>query len=94
MGHLVNITTEGIMLISEKPIQTGKVYKLKMMLPRKILDYEEIVFEAKSIWCDNDINPAFYDTGFRMINVSPQDVEVIDNLIQNFLFQDWLEILK
>ena len=31
IGHLVDITAEGIMLISEDPIETDNIFQLKML---------------------------------------------------------------
>lgn len=91
LGHLVNITTEGIMLISEHSIETAKRFRLRMMLPRSIDDVSEIELKAQSVWCDRDINPAFFDTGFRLVDVGDKEKKIIENLIQNFLFQEWLD---
>ena len=33
LGHLVDITTKGIKLVSKHPIETGKKFKLQMLLP-------------------------------------------------------------
>jgi len=59
VGHLVDITTQGIMMISEEPIPVGKEFSLKMQLPGTITGREEIEFSAQSLWCKKDINPDF-----------------------------------
>ena len=86
LGHLVDITTEGLMLVSEKPIEANKVFQLKMDLPEEIRGSKQIPFDAESKWCKNDINPDFYDTGFLLINVSPGDLVIIEQLIRDFFF--------
>ena len=87
-GHLVDITTEGIMLISEDHKDVNKSFELKMVLPSDIGGKKEFQFETKSVYSKKDINPDFYDTGFLLINVDQEDLNVIDKLITRFGFRD------
>ncbi|HPH95074.1 MAG TPA: hypothetical protein PKW33_02095 [Anaerolineaceae bacterium] len=88
LGHLVDITPEGVMLISENPIPTNVVYHLRMELPQDILGQGELEFVGKSIWSKKDVNPRFYDTGFEMIEVAQQHFTVIEQLVELFGFHD------
>lgn len=88
MGHLVDLTQEGIMLISEDPIEVNKVYHLRMILPSRMGGKEEWLFDAESRWCKKDVNPDFYDTGFQLLNLKQEGLEIISNLIQGFGFRD------
>ena len=36
IGHMIDITTGGLMIMSEKPIKTGKTYQLRMDLLEKL----------------------------------------------------------
>jgi len=85
LGHLVDITTEGVMLISEAPLQTGKVFHLKMRLPEQMSGSKEIAFDAVSKWSKKDINPDFYDTGFQFVDIRAENKEFIEDLIYEFL---------
>ena len=55
----MDITTQGIMMISEEPIPVGKEFSLKMQMPGTITGREEIEFSAQSLRCKKDINPDF-----------------------------------
>ncbi len=88
IGHLVDITTEGAMLISEEPIKANTVFQLRMVLPAGIEGNKPISFDAQSIWCHKDVNPNFYASGFQLLNPAPEDVEVIEWLIDEFGFRD------
>ena len=87
VGNLVDITTEGCMLISDDPIETGVDFELKLDLPEEIRGSWQITFDAHSRWCKSDVNPEFYDTGFRLSNISTNDIAIIESLIQNFLIK-------
>jgi len=85
LGHLVDITTEGVMLISEAPLRTNQVFHLKMRLPEQMSGSKEIAFDAVSKWSKKDINPDFYDTGFQFVDIRAEDKEFIEDLIYEFL---------
>jgi hypothetical protein len=86
IGHLVDITTRGIMMISEHPVSPGKDFSFKMQLPGVITGREEIEFTAQSLWCKKDINPDFYVSGCEITNISPQETKTITALINAYGF--------
>ena len=88
IGHAVNISNEGILLISEKPIKTGFLFQLKMFLPEKIGDSRHFEFSAVSKWSREDENPDFYNTGFQLNNVSTEAVLVIEGLTDKFCIDE------
>lgn len=88
LGHLVDITEEGLMIVSDNCADTGKVLKLKMALPREIDDREDIEFEAQSMWCRKDVNPSLWGIGFKFESVDAQSRQIIFELIHEFGFSD------
>ena len=47
VGHLVDITSAGAMLISEKPIAVGQLFNFKLEISADISDQAFILFKAK-----------------------------------------------
>jgi hypothetical protein len=88
LGHLVNITSQGIMLISEEPLAVDMIFQLRMKLPSAMVEYESLDFDAKSVWNGKDSNPNFYDTGLQLIDVAADKIAIIEDLIERFGFQD------
>ncbi len=88
LGHLVDITPEGVMLISEDPLPLEKDYQLRMLLPDDLLGRKHLDFDARSLWSRADVNPDFYDTGFKLHGISPDDQDIVEFLISNFGFED------
>jgi len=84
IGHCLNISDNGMMLISEEPIKTKSIFRLKMFLPEEIQGNRYFEFLAVSKWCQTDENPDFYTTGFQLQNVSEEGVQVIKRLIDKF----------
>lgn len=88
LGYLADLTTEGAMLISEFPIKAGIRYRLRMDLPEDTFMKQDLSFEARSIWCKPDINPKFFVTGFQLIDLPPQDIDIIEQIIKDYGFRD------
>ncbi len=89
VGQLVDLTVEGLMLTSERFIEPKVCYNLRMVLPEEIRGRTQLFFEAETVWCRKDINPNFYDIGFRLIKISKTDIKVIESLIYDFSFLDF-----
>ncbi len=88
IGQMVDITTNGMKLVSKSAIEPETSLELRMVLPEEIDNQTEILFDAKSLWCKRDINPNFFSVGFEFIRISPEDVNIIKNLIYEFSFRD------
>jgi hypothetical protein len=88
IGHLVDITPEGVMVISENPIELGLTFQMRMILPKEIFGKEQITFDAISKWADKDVNPSFYDTGFQLLEISDENRLIVTQLIEDFGFND------
>jgi len=88
LGHLVDITEEGLMIVSENPIDAGKIFKMRMLLPREIEGKEEIEYDALSTWCRKDVNPSLFGVGFKFEYVDAMNRQIIFELIHEFAFSD------
>lgn len=88
LGNLVDISTRGIMLVSDNPVTVGKHFDLRMYLPETVEGSREVEFSAESRWCQNDTNPDFFDTGFELVDPAPQFLEAVDKLIDDCLFKN------
>lgn len=88
LGHLVDITEEGLMIVSENCAEAGKMIKMKMSLPREIEGQEEIEFDARSMWCRKDVNPSLFGVGFKFEFVDAATHQIIFELIHEFGFSD------
>jgi hypothetical protein len=88
LGHVVDISTKGVMLISDQPITVNEHHLLRMRLPSSIANKDELLFNASSKWCKQDINPDFYVTGFEIQEVSEEIARYILCLVDDFGFRD------
>lgn len=88
IGNLVDITSEGVMLVSEQPVEAGKTYQFRMDLPTDVFGKGELEFEALCVWSKTDINPDFYVSGYRLAGITASDEMCINYLIRMYGFTD------
>lgn len=86
LGYLVDITPEGLMMISEEKVDAGNEYNLKMVLPESAYGKKAISFKANSRWAKKDVNPAFFASGYEIVEIGTVESETIQSLIENFSF--------
>lgn len=84
IGHLIDISEKGVMLLSDSPVEVNEDYRLRMRLPTQGKDRNEIIFKATSRWCKSDENPDFYLAGFQMYDLDEKTSRLISNLIRDF----------
>jgi hypothetical protein len=88
LGRLVDITPKGLMLLSEVPLPTDTAFRLKIELSEAFTDKTAVVFGARSIWGQPDVDPHFYNTGFQLTEIDPADVTIIESIVQAYGFRD------
>ncbi len=81
IGHLADITPEGLMLLSDQQNKPGKIFNLRILLPEETIGSKYLDVRAMSLWCKNDVNESLYDTGLKFINLSITANEIIESLI-------------
>lgn len=84
MGHLVDISEEGMLLVSDEPHPTSRDFELWIDVPLENGGKQRVALNAHSLWTQQDANPDFYYTGFRLTNLDPLMVTsmrcIIDDL--------------
>jgi hypothetical protein len=88
LGHVVDITPQGLMLISETPLPPDTAFRLEIELPEDFAHKRAIIFDARSRWCQADIDPHFHNTGFQLVDIAADDVAIIQRIVATFGFRD------
>lgn len=84
IGHVVDISPQGLLLITEEAIGVQEEYRLRMRLPGTESGPDELIFDSVCRWCRKDDNPAFYLAGFQIQNLEAEDLKVIQEMISEF----------
>lgn len=88
VGFMVDLTPEGVMIMSESPIEVEKICQFKILLPTDTNRKKYLTLDAKSKWCKKENSANFYDTGFELINISSDSSKKIENIIKRLCFSD------
>ncbi len=87
MGHVVDISEDGLMLLSEIKIELNKDYDLTLEMPASDSGVrKKISLKAHSIWKSSDANPDLFDTGFNLVEPDKDSVNAISALINELQF--------
>ncbi len=88
LGHLVDISEKGMMLISDNPIPVNENYRMRMRLPTQMKEKSELMFDATSRWCKSDANPDFFLAGFQMHDLEQSNRDLVLTLIRDFSYNE------
>lgn len=88
LGHLVDLTVKGMMLISKEEIPAGQTFSLRMIMPEEYCPEREVGFTATSTWCGQDVNPDFYSIGFNTPDLDERTRHLFRVLINRIGFND------
>jgi hypothetical protein len=88
LGHIADLTLQGAMIISEEPLPLNTTFQMMMDLPYAYNAKNHIDFDALSVWSTPDLDPKFFNTGFKLLNVDKEDTVIIEKIIQDFGFKD------
>lgn len=88
LGHLVDLSERGAMIVSDAPISLNQEYRLRMKLPTEIGGRSELILDSVSRWCHPDTNPDFFVVGFQLSALSAEYEGYIQQLIADFSIED------
>jgi hypothetical protein len=90
IGHLTDISTAGLMLVSTRPIEKDRVFQVRLILPREVAGRTELQLKIKCVWCRPDPIPNFHIAGFQFVEIDLQQKKMIDALHEEFSREDSL----
>ncbi len=86
LGHIVDINTHGIMLVSAQPIDVARKFTLRLEIPGEDGQLRELELAVESLWTSPDVNNDFHDTGFKLVEPTPEAVSAISSVVDDLHF--------
>lgn len=91
IGFLIDISKNGLKIISDYSLDSEKEYQLKMKLP-STLEWKDksdkdryIEFAAQCLWAKKDeVDKDFYLSGFKIKDIGEEENRIIYELIQQY----------
>jgi hypothetical protein len=90
IGHLTDISSAGIRLVSEREFKKEAVYNARLILPKEVLGRTEMQLKISCIWCRPDPIPEFRVAGFDIVEIDLEQKKLIDALISEFSHENSL----
>jgi hypothetical protein len=88
LGYLGDLHLQGAMIIASTPLDENAELTLSVELPdlpnAKTL---RMTIPARSVWCQPDISPEFFNIGFEFKNITPEQAALIEAIIDNYEFR-------
>lgn len=81
IGELADLSTQGVRIISSRPINKGDQLRCRIKLHRKVFQEDFLVFESECRWHRKIEGHLQYESGHRIVTISPRDAAIIMNLI-------------
>ncbi len=91
IGFLIDLSSDGMMVMSEYPLEESKLYQLRMKLPSSLEWKGEsspdrvIEFSAECLWNRHDnVEKEFYISGFAFRDISTEHNDIIHKLVKEY----------
>lgn len=76
-GHVVDLSPSGMLITSDKPLNSAKTYRLAVEDTTIMEKLGVIDFEAECKWCSEDSENQLWDAGFALIDPSEDFEEML-----------------
>lgn len=86
LGRLSDLTHEGLMIVSPRPLDVDRLYRLRVELPDALGNPVALEFVARSRYCRPDVNDDYHDTGFHIVDGGAAHVDTVREWIARYGF--------
>jgi c-di-GMP-binding flagellar brake protein YcgR len=87
LGHLGDISTGGIMIISENNIPLHQEYYARIKLPEEEFNAKYLDVKVETRWHKLDINPDLHCIGCRFTHIDSDDIVIVEELGKLLTFE-------
>ena len=84
LGRIVDITSDGMMLLAPRAIAPGRQYMIRLNLPVMAQNRSDVVIDCEAVWCNQDPNPKFFRVGFKFLNLPGEDGFLLEEVMHKF----------
>jgi hypothetical protein len=81
LGRVVDLHTEGLMLLSDKPIDLFKRFALQVSLPMTLNGLTEFFLDAESLWKRESLAGGQYWTGLHFTQLPEASRTCIEKMV-------------
>jgi hypothetical protein len=87
LGYLEDLTVQGARLIGDLPLEVGTEITLMIDFPATAeLPARRVVLPARVIWCRQEANAKYFNTGFEFQQMDSPSKTVIEAVLERYQF--------
>ena len=86
VGHLVDLSPAGMILLVHDPLAIGADYRLRVQLPEELGDHHDLVVDARSVSCRRADGADRWGVSFRLGDIPRADRAILQSMIYKFEF--------
>ncbi|PRB76170.1 PilZ domain-containing protein [Pseudomonas sp. MYb185] len=83
LGRVVDLHTEGLMLLSERPIELNRAWALQVNLPMTLNGVSEFMLDAESRWHRESMAGGQYWTGLQFTHLPDESRRCIERMVSS-----------
>ena len=83
MGHIVDVSTTGMRILSDRSLVPDSDYVLFVDLEKVEGFGKDIAFNARCVWFSEDEDSGAYHNGMHLQDISEKEQVIIDRLIES-----------
>jgi len=83
LGHLLDISEKGVLLVTDEPVEPNENHRLRIRLPVVVRDRHELLLMGTSRWCRQEPEQDRYLTGFQIYGIDGPTKKVVQKLIRD-----------
>jgi c-di-GMP-binding flagellar brake protein YcgR len=81
VGRVVDITADGMMLVTKDKIIVGQHYNFRIVLPVMVHHRTDVTLEARAVWINADSNSEYSKCGFKFINLAGEEGFLLEDVM-------------
>jgi len=88
IGRIVDLTVDGMMLVSDGAWEAGKVHKAKIILTDGLLGLatNDVEVSFTTLWSKPDLNPSLFVNGVKFKDLDAKARNSVEQIIRNISF--------
>ncbi|MFW5969369.1 MAG: PilZ domain-containing protein [Halofilum sp. (in: g-proteobacteria)] len=84
IGHLSNLSEDGLMVVTEQPLPVGRDYRVRIPLPVEFDGVGELTTDTTVAWTEPATHPAYQRNGLRAESLDAEQRRVLTRLIEDY----------
>jgi hypothetical protein len=84
IGHLSNLSEDGLMVITERPLPVGRAHRVRIPLPVEFEGMGELRTETTVAWTEPATHPAYHRNGLHAHALDDRQRRVLTRLVEDY----------